>query len=182
MEFLAQILQGHTIIAPLAFMVVRSSSVIIPPIPGLAFDIVGIIAFGPVLGFVYAELGIMLGASVVFWIARKFREPAVKRFVSLQKLHHWEGKLSEKQKFWGLVGLRLPTNAFFDYISYAAGLSTASFKKFFVTTLIGSAPNMVLVYWFGGILSEKGIYYTLGAFLVALIIFLLFFRRRSIIR
>lgn len=170
-EALIQFFLAHSILAPIIFIFLRSTAIIIPPIPGLVFDLVGIAVFGPVLGFIYAEIGIMLGAMIAFGIARKFREPVVKHFVSLQKLNQWEKTLSENKKFWMLVAIRLPTNAFFDYISYAAGLTKISASKFFLSTLISNIPMMALVYYFGGLSFQKGLYYIL-AFVVAVLIWI----------
>lgn len=170
-EALIQFLAAHSILAPIIFILLRSTAIIIPPIPGLIFDLVGIAVFGPVLGFIYAEIGIMLGAMIAFGIARKFREPVVKHFVSLQKLNQWEKTLSENKKFWMLVAIRLPTNAFFDYISYAAGLTKISASKFFLSTLISNIPMMALVYYFGGLSFQKGLYYIL-AFVAAVLIWI----------
>lgn len=149
-------------------------AVIIPPIPGLVFDLVGIAVFGPLAGFIYAEAGVILGAMVAFYIARRFREPVVKRFVSLQKVNKWEQTVSERKKFWALVAIRLPTNAFFDYISYGAGLTTIKAGKFFLSTLIGSMPMMLAVYSLGGLAFQKGFYYIVMFVLVILIWIFLF--------
>lgn len=176
-EFLIQLLSDYAIFAPIIFIIIRSSSVIIPPIPGVVFDLVGIIAFGWLLGFIYAELGIMLGAMVAFCIARKFREPVIKRITSLQKVSEWENSIPEHKKFWALVAIRLPTNALFDYISYAAGLTKISPTKFLLASMLGNMPSVFLVYYFGGLFFQKGIYYLI-TFLLTLIILWLLLRKK----
>lgn len=135
-ETLIQFFKNYPIITPIIFILLRSMAVIIPPIPGLVFDLAGIAVFGPVVGFIYAETGVVLGAMVAFYIARRFREPVVKRFVSLQKVNKWEQTVSEHKKFWTFVAIRLPTNAFFDYISYGAGLTKIKPFTFFFSTLL----------------------------------------------
>jgi len=180
-EFLISLLSEYKILAPFIFIIVRSTSVIIPPIPGIVFDFIGIIVFGKILGFIYAEIGVMLGAMVAFWIARRFREPVVKRIAFLQKVQEWENTVSEKKKFWSLVAIRLPTSPIFDYVSYAAGLTKISTSKFFFSSLLGNAPIMFLIYYFGGVSFQKGIYYTV-AFLVALFVLLIIFGRKTFIK
>lgn len=175
-EFIAQILPNSPLIAPVIFILIRALVIIFPPIPNIAVDIPGIVIFGWVAGFIYAEIGIMLGAMVAFGIARRFREPLVKKFVSLQRLHSWESKLSGSQKFWTLVTIRLLTNPLSDYLNYAAGLTTIGTAKFFFSTLIGSTPIVFLVYAFVGLSLNKSIFY--GAVsLTALIILILVFRK-----
>ncbi len=175
-EFIAQLFPNSPLIAPVIFILIRALAIIFPPIPGIAIDIPGIVAFGWVAGFIYAEIGIMLGAMVAFWIARKFREPLVKKFVSLQKLHNWESKLSGNQKFWTLVAIRLPTNPLFDYLSYAAGLTNVGTAKFFFSTLIGNSPTTFLVYALVGLSLNKSIFYG-AVFLITLVILILVFRK-----
>lgn len=176
-ETLVQFFKNYPIIAPIIFILLRSVAVIIPPIPGLVFDLVGIAVFGPLVGFIYAETGVVLGAMVAFYIARRFREPVVKRFASLRKVNKWEQTVSERKKFWALVAIRLPTNAFFDYISYGAGLTTIKAGKFFLSTLIGSMPMMLAVYFLGGLAFQKGFYYIVIFVLVVLFWILLFGKR-----
>lgn len=179
-EILTEFLKNYPISAPAIFIVVRALAIIIPPIPGAFVDIAGLLSFGWVKSLFLAEAGIMLGAIVSFGIARKFREPAVRKFVSLEKVILWEKNLSEQKKFWGFIGLRLLTNSLFDYISYAAGLSTMSAPKFFLASLIGSFPGLFVFYYFGGLFYRSNIYYLL-VFLSALFVLgSVFSKKRSI--
>ncbi len=164
-EFLATLFANHPILAPLLFIVLRAFAIIIPPIPGWVMDVVAIPTFGWMWGFIYALIGMFLGAVVSFWIARLFREPVVRRITSLKAVHEWESRVSEKKKFWTLVLIRLPTSAIFDYISYAAGLTKISFTKFFFASLIGGAPSLFFLYFFGGLFFQQGVYYYLVVFL-----------------
>lgn len=175
--FLIQLFIGHPLIAPILFIIIRALAIIFPPILGISIDLPGIFIFGWLKGFIYAEIGIMLGAMIAFWIARKFRKPLMKKFISFDKLHTWENKLSENQKFWTLVALRLPTNPLFDYISYAAGLTQINTIKFFFSTLIGNIPSVFLVFYFGGITFNQGIYYGI-TFIIALFILGLIFKKQ----
>ena len=170
-DFILYLLQTYPLIAPLIFILIRSLGVIFPPIPGIILDAVGIYFFGWKLGFIYAEIGVVGGAVVAFWIARKYREPVVRRFVTLQKLHAWEDTLSERKKFWSLVGLRLITGPLlFDYINYVAGLTKINFGKFLVATIVGSLPVMIPIYYFGDKLLSHSFYLISTFILVVLII------------
>lgn len=168
-EGLQQFLANHELLAPVVFVALRALAIIIPPIPGAFVDLAGIAAFGPIRGFLYGEAGLMLGAVVAFGIARRFREPVVRRFTSLEKLTEWEKSISEASKFWTLVLLRIPTNALFDYLSYAAGLTRVGFWQFFFSTLIGNLPGTIMFYLIGGAFYQSGFYYFL-VFAVTLII------------
>ena len=174
-ELFSQILSVNSFFGIVFFIVVRAIAIIIPPIPGIIVDLPGTIYFGWPLGFIYGEIGIMLGATVSFFIAKKFREPLVKKFVSLQKIHTWEDKLSENDKFWTLFSIRLVANPlFFDVISYAAGLTKIRFSRFFIATFFSNIPYMFLIYYFGEISFNMGIYYFISFILALLIIWAVF--------
>ncbi len=138
------------------FVIARSLTIIIPPIPGGLVDLVGISIFGWVKSLMLAEAGIILGASTAFFIARYFREPLLRRFTSVQKIHQWEKELSKKEQFWSWVALRLPSNLFFDYISYAAGLTSCSYRMFISSTIVGNFPSVFLFYIVSGYAYKHG--------------------------
>lgn len=140
------LVEKHPILAPLFVISWRFLSTAVPPIPG------GIISLAllPVLGwfksFVYASIGVMLGTSTAFFLARRYRRPLVKKIVPIQQLQEWEKKFNEKRKFWAFLGLRLITAPVFDFVSYVAGLSKLSFKTFFFANLVALLPDAVFFY------------------------------------
>gem|GEM_PF-707159 len=145
---------AHPLLAPLMIILFRMLAMIIPPIPGgiLSFALIPVI--GWFLSFVYAVIGMTLGASIAFFIARKFREPVVAKFVPLQQLTIWEKRLSHKTEFFTFLLIRLTTGPIMDFISYIAGLTKISFKKFLLATVIAELPS-VFVYYFGGEVYKK---------------------------
>jgi len=132
--------------------------------------------FGPIFGLLYGEIGVMLGAVVSFFIARKFRDSFLAKKLFLEKIHNWEAKIPENKKFWALVLMRLPTNTIFDILNYAIGLTKISFSKFFFSTLLGTLPGMILFYFFSGWALHQGIYY-FAAFLAIVTTLWLIFRK-----
>lgn len=169
-ETLQGFLQEYPVIAPLLFIVLRTIPIVIAPIPGLLLDVLGIAVFGWQFGLVLGVIGVNLGALAAFFIGRYFREPAVKRLASLRLVHEWEQSYSEKQKFWTLTLLRFLTTSYFDYVSYAAGLSKMRAWSYALSTLLGTLPFMFLVYYLGGISFQKGLLFVSLFFLAVLII------------
>jgi uncharacterized membrane protein YdjX (TVP38/TMEM64 family) len=177
-ELLKELLIQYPLIAPLIFIIGRAIPVVFAPIPGILVDLIGLYYFTWWHGFILAEIGILIGSAIVFWIARKFREPLLKRYISIQKLHSWEDSYSEKQKFWGLVFIRLTTSPMFDYISYAAGLTKISFSKYMLTTFIGTLPLMFGIYYFGSMFIGKGPYIVaIGTAVVGIVVWII--KKRS---
>lgn len=173
---------SHAILAPLILIAWRFIGVVIPPIPA------GVLTFAliPVLGwfwvFLYSEIGLLLGACVAFFLARKFREPIVKRVVPLQEISKWEEKVSQATELWAFLLLRLTTGPVMDFISYLAGLTKLRFSTFFLATVISLLPS-ALTYYLGekiyGKLSSESPLITLG-FLTGIVI--LYFLSRNKIK
>ena len=113
---------------------------------------------------------------MAFALARRFREPLVRKFASLKKIHEWERMLSEKEQFWSWVVLRLPSNFVFDYISYAAGLTNCSYRMFITSSIIGNLPTVLAFYLISGYAYEKGgwLYGILAAVGVLIFIYMSF--------
>ena len=163
-EYLSSILITHPVLAPALFIFLRTIPVVIAPIPGVAFDLVGVAMFGWKLGLLLALVGANIGAAVAFFIARYFREPVVKYFVPLQKLRELEARYSGRQKFLGLVALRFITSPFFDFASYAAGLTNISFMIFILSGFISVLPYAFVIYFFGGLALYQGPLYAIMFF------------------
>ncbi len=158
-DYLVLMLAAHPVLAPVIFILLRAVPVVVAPIPGVVFDLVGLAVFGWKFGLILALIGGHLGASIAFFIGRYFREPVVRYVVPLQKLHEFESQYSERQKFWTLVAVRFITSPFFDYVSYAAGLTKMSFGTFLLSTFIGVLPFSFFIYYFGGIIFNFGFVY-----------------------
>ncbi|MCI0619483.1 VTT domain-containing protein [Candidatus Wolfebacteria bacterium] len=175
-EFAQNILGTYPVLAPLLFVLLRTLPIVIPPLPGIILDFLGITLFGWLQGFLLAGVGVMLGSMIAFSIARTFREPLVRRFIPLQKLHTWEDRYSETRKFWGLVLLRITTAPAFDYVCYAAGLTKISATRFFLTTFLSATPLGFLIYYFGGMSFAQGPY-GIAVYIVSLVLLFLTFKK-----
>lgn len=154
--YFTSLLSAHPVLAPALFVLLRAIPVIIPPIPGALLDLVGVAFFGWQLGLGLALMGGMIGAAVSFFIARYFRERAVRHFVPLGRLHELEARYSERQKFWTLVGLRIITSPFFDYANYAAGLTKMRLSTFLLATFLGVLPFAFIIYFVGDLALLRG--------------------------
>lgn len=157
-QTLIEFLQQFPVLAPVLFIVIRASALIIPPIPGLLIDSAGILLFGWPTGFIYAWIGLVAGAMGAFYIARIFRDALLRRFTLLRSLAAAEHTLNSAQEFWTLVLMRVFTNPLLDYINFIAGFTRVSPLKFFITTIIGYFPYTIIVYFFGAkIVQHTGV-------------------------
>ena len=156
------LLENHTTVAPVLAVLVRTASVIIAPIPSTALDAVFLALFGKVDGFIYTIVGSMIGSTTNFFIARKFRESAVQRFMAIEKIRLWEERIRTQTGIAGIISVRIATVFIFDYISYIAGLTKISYGKFLATTFLTNAVFVGLFYYFGGIVVEHKTYWILA--------------------
>jgi uncharacterized membrane protein YdjX (TVP38/TMEM64 family) len=132
----------------------RIIGTVIPPIPGGLLALAMIPVFGWFLAYLYGAIGLVIGCSIAFWLARIFGEGIVTSFIPLKQLHKLEDKLSQKDEFFAFLLIRFTTGAILDFVSYVAGLTKISFKTFFIATLISILPD-ALYYYLGGAIYSR---------------------------
>ena len=134
------------------FVLVRSLSVIYPPAPGFPMDLVAIRLFGPAMGLLAAECGIMLGAAVAFAAGRAASPSLAKRLVGKWRVFEYLrgrfpiGSMTGRQQFTKWLEIRLWTNPLFDPICYLAGLTSVAFWPYFLGSLVGNLPSTALFF------------------------------------
>lgn len=143
LEFSSQ----HLIIGVILLILLRTLSNVVPAIPGgmIAFSTVPI--FGWFVAFLCNMIGILLGASIAFFLARVYREPLVSRFASLNKIHKLGKQVSGKKQFMALVAFRLFTVPVVDISSYIIGLTKIDYVKFALATFLASLPTIATFYF-----------------------------------
>ena len=163
----------HKLLGPTLVIGWRILAIVIPPVSGGFVTYALIPIYGWLLAYLYGAIGVLTGCSVAFFLARRFREPLVKKFVPLQQLHNWEGKISKRTEFFAFLAIRLTTGPVLDFISYIAGLSKISFRRFFVATLISYLPEAFL-YYAGEYAYKRSIYLTIGLTILILVGYYIF--------
>jgi uncharacterized membrane protein YdjX (TVP38/TMEM64 family) len=155
MAWLTELAHTNWGFAAAIFVLARAMAIIVPPIPGAALDLPAVQIFGWKWAFVLSEAGTMLGALVAFGLSRRLRSSKVGRLVGrlfrIEKVQEWERRLPAGDQFLAWVAIRLPSNAAFDYISYAAGLTNCTVRMFFWSTLIGNVPVVLAFFFLAGL-------------------------------
>ncbi|MBI2031730.1 MAG: VTT domain-containing protein [Candidatus Levybacteria bacterium] len=144
---LVKIIENNPFIGPVLLIVWRVIGIIVPAVPAGVVSFAVVPVFGWLKTYLYTLTGILIGTSISFWLARRFKEPLVAKFVPLKKLHKLEGELSERKRFAAILAIRLFTVPVMDFSSYAAGLTRISFPKFFLATLLASLPDIAIFYF-----------------------------------
>lgn len=151
-EALQNYLLQYGIMAPLIFMFIQVTQVVIPIIPGGLTCVAGVICFGPLWGFVYNYISICIGSCINFLLIRRFGKPLLIQLSSHKVYEKYIGWLDKGNRFDKMfaVAIFLPV-APDDFLCMLAGLTKMTFKKF--TAIIAICkPCSILAYSIG--LSE----------------------------
>ena len=139
-------MQRHRIAAPIVFIIAQIIQVMIPIMPFGLGCIAGVIAFGPVLGFVYNYIGVCVGSIVAFFVARRFGTPFIKRLIgskNMQKCTDWLHKRKKGFDVMFAVAIFVP-GAPDDQLCLLAGVSPIKALKFCIIILLGKPFTLVL--------------------------------------
>lgn len=140
----------HPVLLSIAVVFLRFLGVVVAPLPGAPIAFISITLMPWWQALLLNMLGAELGAITAFFIARKFRERAVARFVSLEKVLRWQSSIPHTRQLWGFAALRGFSLIAFDFVSYAAGLSALPFGTYIAATLIVDIPVNVAFFYLGG--------------------------------
>lgn len=125
------------VFAPLLFIFIQIVQVVFPVIPGGASCLAGVLAFGPMGGLIYNEIGLVIGSIVAYYLSKiyglrlinsLFKKEQVDKYLNYIRTNKFE-----KIFFWGIVLPGLPD----DLLCYISGLSNISFKKFLAIIILG---------------------------------------------
>lgn len=92
-------LQGFGLLAPLAFIAIQIIQTVLPIIPGGVSSAVGIIVFGPLEGFIYNYVGLLIGAYLAFRLVRRYGKQFILKVVEKKTYDKYIGWLEKGKKF-----------------------------------------------------------------------------------
>lgn len=151
--------------APILYMIIMALAVVISPIPSVPLDVAAGVFFGPLMGTIYSAIGALGGAVVSFLIARFLGREVIERFLGGHI--NFCTKCSDRLLTKVIFLSRLLPIVSFDIISYGAGLTKISLKKFSVATFLGMLPLTFVYNYFGSVVVvDKGLALILGLIMV----------------
>ena len=156
----------------LIFFLIVLLEVVAAPIPGAILYAAGGILFGTFVGGTIALVANVVGASIAFFIGKKFIIKHDKK-EDKEKKHYFDRAL-EKYGGYGIFFLRVNPITSSDIFSYLAGISKMNFKKFILGTTLGLLPLIYIQSFLGGeIIRNSEFLYTLFI-IISLIYFIVF--------
>ncbi|WP_070988510.1 TVP38/TMEM64 family protein [Halofilum ochraceum] len=128
--------------APLAVLAVFIAGGLLM-LPVTLMVVLTAVAFGPVLGFVYALLASTASAGVSFLIGRRLGHRHVEQLAGT-RVHNLSRRIGH-HGFLTIALLRMVPVAHFTVVSMAAGTSHIRIASFLAGTLAGMAPGMIVL-------------------------------------
>jgi uncharacterized membrane protein YdjX (TVP38/TMEM64 family) len=150
---------------------------ILAPLPAFLITFANAAIFGWWQGAILSWTSSMAGAAVCFYIAKILGRDAVEKLTSKIAMDSVDG-FFEKYGKHTIVICRLLPFISFDFISYAAGLTSMRFLPFVIATGIGQLPATVVYSYVGGMLTG-GVQMVVTALLIlfAISIFIMLFKQ-----
>lgn len=144
-ETMKQFLQSIGVMGHIVFILIQIIQVVFPVVPCAAGCAVGVMVFGPYLGFVYNYIGICIGSIIAFLIARRYGMTLIRAIFSEKLINKYIGWLESGKKYekFFAIAIFLPV-APDDFLCYLSGITSISLKKFTVIILLGKPLALIL--------------------------------------
>jgi uncharacterized membrane protein YdjX (TVP38/TMEM64 family) len=160
--FLKRTLREWGMLAPVIFIVVQASQVVVSPIPGEATGILGGYLFGQWLGLLYSTIGLTLGSVAAFGIGRWLGVHYVKNLVSTETWNRL-GFIVEAEGAVLCFIVYLIPGLPKDIVCYLFGISPMPIWVFALVSGLGRIPGT----W---VLSAQGAHTAAGDYLQVILI------------
>jgi uncharacterized membrane protein YdjX (TVP38/TMEM64 family) len=158
-------------IAPLVFIAVQFGQVVLFVIPGEVAQAAGGYIFGMWGGMLYSVVGILLGSTFNFYLARLLGVPFVAAVFGADRLSQFDKVLTSKRATVTFFLLFLIPGVPKDALCYVAGLSTLRFPVFMLISTVGRLPGIAGSSALGGAAANR-MWITVGTITVgALVLF-----------
>lgn len=153
----------------LIFTALMAVQVVLAPIPGHPFEVVGGYAFGIAGGLFLTSLGALIGSAIAFVLARIFGAKAIKTFYSEEKLQKvFFLKTSERLNLFALLFFLIP-GVPKDMLAYFMGITKMRLGTFLLISTVGRLPG-ILVAVLGGAAVSTGSPAVIVSFLTVLLL------------
>jgi len=178
-EGLMELARASPLLGPVAIVLVMIAQSVVAPIPAASVAVVAGSLYG-MTGALYVGIGALFGALISFYIARRYGKGYVEGHFdpgAVEKMN----SLVDRYGFWAILVARLFPWVSFDLISYVAGITRISFKRFITATLLGMIPGTI-VYVKLGTFFESIAYTRFAVPLAGILILILYLKRGTLLR
>jgi len=136
-DLVREYVQSRGELGKLIFVFYMIISTMFSPLNSLILLPVVYISYGFWQSVILTYLGNVVGGTLNFWVARRYGRPLLKKFLgkkSIKKIDNF----TEIGGWKSFFIVRLIGGNYYDYVSYAVGLTKMDFIMYFVVTIITS--------------------------------------------
>src|SRR5947199_1697814 len=143
-------------LGPLTLIALLVAQAVVAPLPSPPLLMAAGYVYGPWVGFGIGWVGLLLGASACFGLARALGRPFAERFVRTQRLAAVDEYVSTRSgtTFLTVLSLRVFMPPFFDAVSYGCGLVRVPFQSFALATALGEVPKVASFTYLGTVAGD----------------------------
>jgi uncharacterized membrane protein YdjX (TVP38/TMEM64 family) len=153
-------IRGFGILAPLIYIALLVVEIVVAPISGVVFAVIGGALFGTFLGGTLLIAGNFIGSLICFWIARRFARKPIEIIITKEKMERFD-EYSKKYGAFALFFLKVNPFTGSDIWNYAAGITKISLKSFAIAIFFASIPMAYVQAFFGHkLVTLNPIFYT----------------------
>lgn len=140
------------VLAPLALIALQALQVVFAPVPGQVLAVVAGYLFGPWWGTLYNMIGITIGSTAAFWLARRYGRSYVETIVAADALGRFDS-IGDRPAMATLFVFFLIPGLPDDVLCFAGGLTRIPLWKLVVIAVVGRTPAFFLVNVIGGLVG-----------------------------
>ncbi|MGT2934702.1 TVP38/TMEM64 family protein [Streptococcus castoreus] len=130
---------------PLIFIVIQIIQIVFPVIPGGITTVAGFLIFGPIAGFMYNYIGIIIGSVILFLLVKAYGRQFILLFVDEKTFYRYECRLEtsgyEKLFIFCMLSPISPA----DVMVMVTGLTDMSLRRF-TTIILVTKPISIIGY------------------------------------
>lgn len=176
-EKVAAYIRSYGVYAVIVSFLLMMFQSLAAPLPAFLITFSNAAIFGWWQGAILSWTSAMAGAALCFYIAKILGRDAVEKITSKFALDSVDAFFEKYGKHTILICRLLPFVSF-DYVSYAAGLTSMAFVPFFAATGIGQLPATIVYSYVGGMLTGGAQMFVTGLLILfALSIMVVLFKR-----
>lgn len=166
--------------APIIYITLKALIYVAAPLSSLPIQISSGALFGLWRGTIYTLIGAIIGGSINFWIARLLGRSVVTWIIGKNGILRVD-TLSHQLIGWRiLLFARVFLSPLYDFISYAAGLTTLSFSNYVAVSAIGGLIPTVLWVGLGASFAGDRIFFLLASSGIAILYLTVIAFRRQV--
>ena len=142
------LIDSFGLFSPILFLLIQIIQVIIHIIPGGVSSGIGVILFGPIMGFILNYVGLLIGSIIVFLLVRRYGKNFILRFTDIKTYNKYIGWLDKGKKFEYFFAFAIFVPGFpDDLLCMIAALTKMSFRKYVLINVLCKPLSLIVYSW-----------------------------------